>query len=512
MLAFSNLKPMPDGLASNLAMIAYIAMYPGFYIYHDLAGREIITMFMGGWASSVNLLIAITVFPLSLFIFLRRKSVLSLILCMPIAIIIFYAAYYKFTGNGYLSSDELFVNSLKLAIGLAALYSVGLLYSQNNTMKYMLVFAWVSMTVLALLSTDWTSLAYSIPERTVPTGKISDYQGFATAFALTSVLSIGLINNKFFIGEFSILSSVVLFVIGSRSDMLGFVAAAFALAIFYFTDKRIANSLIIGICSILPIAVLLNLPTIVGAVSAQIEMIQQNETTKSNTVVSAPTDKELLAAREQTPPVESASPPTNVATAAPVAEQTKPAISGNMRQEELLNISNAQGLGIRIDTLKAAWANIWNSPVAGDYGGQIRDFGQFGMYAHNVLSAWQQFGIVGFFFYFGATILSTFYLAWIVLWGRDRSALGRSAFLAAAYALPLIVISKSVYWPIPALIWGMALNVAVARWAMTTPSAVSDSQQKASSQDPFSGIAGTIEDIKLPCLPSLSLLPPPQKG
>lgn len=32
----------------------------------------------------------------------------------------------------------------------------------------------------------------------------------------------------------------------------------------------------------------------------------------------------------------------------------------------------------------------------GDYGGQIRDFGDFGAYLHNILSYWSQFGLIPF--------------------------------------------------------------------------------------------------------------------
>lgn len=463
MLTYSKSIHSQKITVDDIAIIAYITMYPGFFIYHDLVGQEVISMFAGGWASNFNILFTLILFPMVLFFTMKENNALGMTICVLFLIIFLYALYYRFIGKDHQSDNLLFINTLKLGFGLISIYSIGIFYPKNDKMKHVLIFSWVIMVALALFSTDWRILSYTIPERIVPSGTVSDYQGFATAFALTCILSITLISNKFLIGIFTAISSIILFIIGSRSDMLGFVIASFALSTIYFTEKRIYSMFIVFLCATVPIITMLNIPTIINTASPHIASMRQRMSATIDAEQATPADSSPSADGGKAPLFGSANSTRREEDASSTRTTTEPIFSGNMRQEELLDIKNAQGLGIRIETLKAAWAGISNSPVVGDYGGQLRDFGQFGMYAHNVLSSWQQFGIIGFFIYFGATVFSAFYLAWVVLWKRERSALSRSAFLASAYTLPLIIISKSVYWPIPALIWGMALNVAVAR-------------------------------------------------
>jgi len=46
--------------------------------------------------------------------------------------------------------------------------------------------------------------------------------------------------------------------------------------------------------------------------------------------------------------------------------------------------------------LEVGWEGILNHWLLGDYGGQVKHFGDLGSYIHNILSYWRQYGIVPF--------------------------------------------------------------------------------------------------------------------
>jgi hypothetical protein len=109
-------------------------------------------------------------------------------------------------------------------------------------------------------------------------------------------------------------------------------------------------------------------------------------------------------------------------------------------------------------TVQSSIDGIQSSPVLGDYGGQIRDLGQFGLYAHDVLSVWQQYGFAAFLLYLGLSIAAAIISLWHVLLLRSRDPRWISAAYVSGICLLLIVTTKAVYWPIPAFGWGLALS------------------------------------------------------
>lgn len=107
--------------------------------------------------------------------------------------------------------------------------------------------------------------------------------------------------------------------------------------------------------------------------------------------------------------------------------------------------------------LSDGWRALQDGFVLGDYGGQVGLTGQVGAYMHNLLSAWRQFGIVGFLTYGWLQV----YCA-IVAWNcyrRHRSREAEAAVFFTWISLVLSLATKSVFWFVPALGWGLVLGL-----------------------------------------------------
>jgi hypothetical protein len=98
------------------------------------------------------------------------------------------------------------------------------------------------------------------------------------------------------------------------------------------------------------------------------------------------------------------------------------------------------------------------SPILGVYAGQVKAHGKFGDYVHNALGMWRSFGLVPFLLYIGLALAAVVTAAKrVIIEGADDP---RWHFMlyVSVFCLLLIVGAKSIYWPLPALAWGLALR------------------------------------------------------
>ena len=98
----------------------------------------------------------------------------------------------------------------------------------------------------------------------------------------------------------------------------------------------------------------------------------------------------------------------------------------------------------------------------GKFGGHVltEDTGKFekghaGRYAHNALSAWVSYGVAGFLLYLALTLYGCLATARHVILKRVDEPLWTFAFMLNLVCLLLIIVSKPVFWPLPALGWGV---------------------------------------------------------
>lgn len=125
------------------------------------------------------------------------------------------------------------------------------------------------------------------------------------------------------------------------------------------------------------------------------------------------------------------------------------------RQSTIAEFDELRGWHKRIQTIEVAAGQVASSPVFGQWGGHISHWGGTGSYAHNALSAWVQFGLIGFLLYIGLTIKASLAcVGRVVFWG-ERSPIWLLALIVNCVTLFLMTITKSVFWELPPLGWGL---------------------------------------------------------
>lgn len=134
-------------------------------------------------------------------------------------------------------------------------------------------------------------------------------------------------------------------------------------------------------------------------------------------------------------------------------------VSGS-RQFQIFDLSSSTSWLARIDFLKQGWEAIKASPLFGDYAGQISS-GQVGSYIHNGMSAWRQFGLVGFLLYTCMTVVSLI----LAILEYRRTLIHDSRTIAALFlnvlCIILILVAKSVFWVLPPLAWGLTAGLLI---------------------------------------------------
>lgn len=132
------------------------------------------------------------------------------------------------------------------------------------------------------------------------------------------------------------------------------------------------------------------------------------------------------------------------------------------RQLQVFDLSGNSSWLARQNLGQRAVDQILASPLMGRFGGHIGSADMTGGYAHSMLSAWVNYGLLGFVFYVGLTVsafLGATYRMFVV---GDRAAWWVFAFSINFVCLLLIVLAKPVFWPLPALGWGAFANALVA--------------------------------------------------
>lgn len=127
--------------------------------------------------------------------------------------------------------------------------------------------------------------------------------------------------------------------------------------------------------------------------------------------------------------------------------------TGFARFAQLMDLSTSTSWQHRQYQTDEAWRQIAASPIFGSFGAH-QAVGGTGDYAHNYLSAWVAFGLPGFLGYSVAVITTVVYSCRRVR-RRDRSPVWRVSFSLGMACLLLVALSKSIFWSLPALVWGI---------------------------------------------------------
>ena len=125
------------------------------------------------------------------------------------------------------------------------------------------------------------------------------------------------------------------------------------------------------------------------------------------------------------------------------------------RQMQILDLRTSSSWNAREVLEAEAWEVIKSHPIWGSFGSHVTR-GTIGSYAHNYLSAWENYGLIGVTAYLMLTIVACLMGAYHCFGGGSRfSIYWLLSFVMNTICLILIVFSKPVFWPLVALGWGL---------------------------------------------------------
>lgn len=399
----------------------FLALFPGLFVYHLLAATGIVPLVLGpGW-SVVNGVAAV-----GLGFFLLREPKRHAPFLALVVVIVVYAGIYALVGeNEWQRSKTMLLESGKLAVGLVSLYCIGFLLTDTEQFRRALLVALAFMAAATFVFIDPVTMTFIAIDRwDAPIGT-AGYQWFAQSFSLTAIVALALTRDGRVQAVIIGVAVPTLFALFSRSEFLGFVIVVTAwcvvqgLRLQFRPIGLAAGSIAVGFA-------------VLFVVASALPPVQQVGAERRHERERAYLEKYKL------------SPDKWWGKRYTAAE----------RQAEAFNLSESGSFQMRMEFLREGWSDIVASPFVGDYGGQMRG-GRFGDYIHNVLSVWRQYGLFAFLLYVG---LCT-WAAWltfrqvILLGSKDHMWL--FAFLITAYGCALIIATKSVFWPLPALAWGL---------------------------------------------------------
>jgi len=125
------------------------------------------------------------------------------------------------------------------------------------------------------------------------------------------------------------------------------------------------------------------------------------------------------------------------------------------RQLELLDLSESSSFQRRVALQSIAVDQIIENPLRGQFGGHVAEGGSTGAYAHNALSAWVSFGVMGFLLYIGLTVQAVMGSAIGFIRKGGNTPTWTLSLLVNVACLVLMVGAKSIFWPLPGLGWGL---------------------------------------------------------
>jgi hypothetical protein len=128
------------------------------------------------------------------------------------------------------------------------------------------------------------------------------------------------------------------------------------------------------------------------------------------------------------------------------------------KNQDIFHITSSTSYQERAVLNHLAMETIKDHPIAGKFGDHTRYNGNIGGYAHNILSAWVNYGLFGFILYL-VIILSSFKLALRqLIISKFQNPYDKFSFLLNTNTFVLIFIAKSIFWILPALGWGVLIK------------------------------------------------------
>ena len=444
-------------ILQSVALISFFFLFPGFLFYHQFLAMGLIPPFAAGFFGYVSLG--------ALFVFIILlpwntgwiKNTVSYRYVQWVLAFLTYTSAWTIAHYLLLNGEHITIaslQSLQTVIFWSCLFLIGLLLPlESKLLRWLFLLSFIVILVFLLhffFSTDTN--AYYARRVYGKMTNLATYQGFARSVLVTLLLLMAVFNSFRTRALFMLGGVFVFYLLISRSDFYAFLAVCTVLCIIYgIKQPRYFLLLLLVSLEVL----LLAAPDIAPRIEVFLE--------------SRIAEKVVQAPPEDRPSVDDGNRQTQVKpTPAANRANTQPdsvvdtASRRLSRQFEVLDVSSSKSWTGRLALQRKALEQIGDNPVLGKFGGHVltEDTDKFvkghaGRYAHNALSAWVTYGLAGFLLYTSLTLYGFIVSARRVILKRQTTSLWLFAFMLSLVCLLLIIVSKSVYWPLPALAWGI---------------------------------------------------------
>lgn len=400
-----------DKVSHGAAQAFFVAVFPAFFFYHLGAALDWYPMSFGAWWSPWNAAAAVVLSPLVVLHARIHPAKAMTAFILLVVLVAAYAVFHFLWGQIWQTGMTPLEESLKLIVGWVGLFSVAYFLVPNGVFGWAIWALWAAMTVVTFVLADPVSLSFQVREM-YNAPEVATYQWFGQAYVVSAIVALAFAPHawarRFVVGA----SLPIAFLLSSRADLVGLLAVVALWILERVLAKRWRDVLMAVAAGVLVCSAYALIGAFEGGSSLH-------------------------------PPGQ--------------------AIGEVNRQLELLQPGKSESVVERLDLLRAGIVSIWQSPLFGDYAGQMRTGEGFGGYIHNALSAWHNYGLVTFVLFVGLSIWAG-WVAFINSWRTDDEAWSMALYISV-YAIVLIVLAKSVYWPVPALAWGyvVGMNARAAR-------------------------------------------------
>ena len=477
----------PELSPQSIAIISFFLLFPGYFFYHQSMAMGLIQPFAAGLFGYVSL------GALMAFLALLpwnpdwlKKAIRNRYILWVLAFII-YASVWTFAHYLMLSGDYITkasLQSLETVIFWGCLFLIGLILPlESKTLRWSFFISFIAIFGFLLYFFISTG-NHGYNARRLYNNDMADlstYQGFARSVMFSLLLLIAVFNS-FRARAFYILGGVfTLYLLISRSDFYAFIA----LSVVFCIISGIKQPRYFVLLLLLSLQILLlAMPDIVPRVELFSDLGDKIEKrlddmpdielpvglfSKDSVAEKADPAVDSFNAATQALPPDNSSLPDKAAPApgpgqagtgsAPDKTAAAPRLS---RQFEVLDFYASSSWADRLYLQGIALEHIAENPLMGKFGGHVlqqetdnRPIGHVGRYAHNVLSAWVGYGLIGFLIYVSLTLLSLLVATGQFVLKRQDTPLWTFAFMLNFVCLLMIIVSKPVYWPLPALGWGV---------------------------------------------------------
>ena len=390
-------------MLSKIAALSFFLLFPGFLIYHQLLAMELLQPFIRGLfgpVSLASLLAFLVLLPWHrdwLRLCVKERYVWYVLVFLLYTLVWTVAHYLIRAGeNIQLATPQ----SLQTIVFWACLFLIGLLLPLESKVLKRMSFAVFLLTLLFLLHFSISTGKLTFRANWFYGqwgGDVATHQGYSRSALVILLFLLAVFTGiKARIGL--ILSGFfILFMLASRADFSAFLIVCLALSVIFGIKKPLY---------------FLVAPVFFLVLSGMF-------------LVAANIDDRMTMIRLT-------------------------------RQLEIFNLFEATSWINRMKLQKIALEQIAAHPLTGQFGGHVTAAGHTGKYAHNALSAWVSYGFFGFFVYLGLSVVAFWVSARHFVLKRQDAPVWIFAFLLNLLCLLLVMVARSVYWPLPALGWGLA--------------------------------------------------------